>query len=430
MELWKQFPRLMKFYHWKVNLLFSQRAIIYNYFRKGGFMRHIIFREKRIGILFLSFILVLGSLFSQTNVQVKKYAVVIKDANIRSMPSVQGEIIYLARAGEKLEVLDDLGTWLKVKIPSVGTGFVWSKLVRIEVEKVLKPVAPPPKPTTPPGPKPNLKPSPQPQTARFGLSFNFNYALVSPDDFNATVVYFNGLTSEFQDIMIGAGYSASIDHPLEKLTHMLGGAVEGKFFINPNIALGLGFSYVSGSKTSSTILTKDSTEAFTSTSTLKASIFAPYFGVSFLVPSQMLSLEFFAHAGYFMGNFSQTYTGEFMSAYSFDFGDMEKSTLGFMGGVRLNINLQSNMGIFLMGKYTMVKFKDIPGKLILTSGGSTNSYTGAVYYYESHIISNWYPMLWVYDTLPSPHPSWMRNPRKAEFDFSGLYLGAGFFFRF
>ena len=394
-----------------------------------------IFSGKRTGILFLVFALFLGSLFSQGNVQqeVRKYAVVIKDANIRSMPSTQGEIIYVAKAGEKLEVLEDLGTWFKVRVPSVGTGFVWSKLVRIEVEKVLKPVAPPSKPSsppTPPSPKPTLQPSPQPQTARFGLSFNFNYALVSPDDFNASVNYFNGIAEEFKTLFSGAGYTSSIDHPIEKLTHMLGGAVEGKFFINPNIALGLGFSYMTGSKNSSTTLTSGSTEVYTSESTLKASILAPYLGLSFLVPAQMLSIEFFANAGYFMGTFSQTYKGEFILPYSFTYEDMKKSTFGFMGGVNLNINLQPNMGIFVTGKYTLAKFKDIPGKMTIMTGGPTDTKTGTVYYYEQHVISNWYPSIWVFDTPPSPLPTDMRNLRKAEFNFSGFYLGAGFFFRF
>ena len=395
-----------------------------------------IFSGKRTGILFLVFALFLGSLFSQGNVQqeVRKYAVVIKDANIRSMPSTQGEIIYVAKAGEKLEVLEDLGTWFKVRVPSVGTGFVWSKLVRIEVEKVLKPVAPPSKPSsppTPPGPKPTLKPSPQPQTARFGLSFNFNYALVSPDDFNASVGYFNGIADNWKALLASAGYSPSIDHPLEKLTHMLGGAVEGKFFINPNIALGLGFSYMTGSKNSSTTLTTGSTDFYTSESTLKASILAPYLGLSFLVPAQMLSIEFFANAGYFMGTFSQAYKGNFMStSYTFNYEDMKKSTLGFMGGVKLNINLQPNMGIFLMGKYTMAKFKDIPGKMVITFSGTTDTITGTVYYYEQQVFSNWYPSIWVFDTPPPSTPPGMRNLRKAEFNFSGFYLGAGFFFRF
>ena len=397
-----------------------------------------IFSGKRTGILFLVFVFFLGSLFSQGNVQqeVKKYAVVIKDANIRSMPSTQGEIIYVAKAGEKLEVLEDLGTWLKVRIPSVGTGFVWSKLVRIEVEKVLKPVTPPPKPTTPPtppSPKPAMKPSPQPQMAKFGLSFNFNYALVSPDDFNATVGYFNGIAEDWKSFLSSVGYSPSIDHPLEKLTHMLGGAVEGKFFINPKIALGLGFSYMTATKNSSTTLTltTGSMDFYASKSTLKASILAPYLGVSFLVPAQMLSIEFFADAGYFMGNFSQTYTGNFMThSYTFNYEDMKKSTLGFMGGVKLNINLQPNMGIFLMGKYTMAKFKDIPGKETLTFGSTTDTITGTVYYYEQHFHLNWYPMIWVFDTPPPSPPSDVRNLRKAEFNFSGFYLGAGFFFRF
>ncbi len=385
---------------------------------KGGFMKEIL---KNFTLALAVFAVFSGLVFSQTNVQVKKYAVVIKDANIRSMPSVQGEIIYLARAGEKLEVLDDLGTWLKVKIPSVGTGFVWSKLVRIEVEKVLKPVAPPPKPTTPPGPKPNLKPSPQPQTARFGLSFNFNYALVSPDDFNANIDLFNGILSELQP-----RYSdSSVDHPLEKLDHLLGGEVEGKFLLNPNLALSLGFTYLSASKNTSTTLTAGSRKVFGEESTLKATIFAPYVGVNFIFPSSLISLEFFAHAGYFMGNFYQTHDVWKLGPFVFD--EMKKSTPGFMGGLRLNINLHPNIGVFMAGKYTLVKFKDIPGKL--TAPGSIYK-TGTVYYYKQLEISQWYPSIWVYDTLPSPIPPWMKSPRKAEFDFSGLYLGAGFFFRF
>ncbi len=81
-------------------------------------------------------------------VQVKKWAVVISaGANIRTMPSTKGEIIYVAKFGEKLKLAEDLGVWLKVKLKDGRTGFVWSKLVRVEIEKIVK-EAPTAQPTT------------------------------------------------------------------------------------------------------------------------------------------------------------------------------------------------------------------------------------------------------------------------------------------
>ncbi len=81
-------------------------------------------------------------------VQVKKWAVVVSaGANIRTMPSTKGEIIYVAKFGEKLKLAEDLGVWLKVKLKDGRTGFVWSKLVRVEIEKIVK-EAPTAQPTT------------------------------------------------------------------------------------------------------------------------------------------------------------------------------------------------------------------------------------------------------------------------------------------
>ena len=65
----------------------------------------------------------------------KKYAVIIvQEASIRSLPSSEGEILFVASKGEKLEILEDLGTWLKVRREDGVVGYVWSKLVGIEIE--------------------------------------------------------------------------------------------------------------------------------------------------------------------------------------------------------------------------------------------------------------------------------------------------------
>ncbi len=121
---------------------------------------------RRLTSLFLGIVLLLslGFSYAQGNVQVKKWAVITSAAsNIRSMPSKSGEIIHVAKRGDRLEVLEDLGIWLRVKLPDGRVGFVRSGEVRVEVEKVVKSAPPaqakPSRPTyTPPssGAKPTV----------------------------------------------------------------------------------------------------------------------------------------------------------------------------------------------------------------------------------------------------------------------------------
>lgn len=99
-----------------------------------------ILRKKGIiyPLIFLLLVFFTG-LSNPLNAQIeKKYAVVIgSGANIRSAPSTKGEIVYVAKSGEKMEMLEDLGTWIKVKTQTGVEGYVWVKLVRIEVEKIV-----------------------------------------------------------------------------------------------------------------------------------------------------------------------------------------------------------------------------------------------------------------------------------------------------
>ena len=384
------------------------------------------------GLVFLVFGLALGMLFSQGNLQqeVRKYAVVMKDANIRSMPSTQGKILYVARSGEKLEVLEDLGTWIKVRIPTGGTGFVWAKLVRIEIEKILKPAPKPVAPPTPTSAKPSPKPSVVTNQAKFGFDFNFNYAMVSPGDFNVLPEGMDNYLKEWKVFHESiTGKTAQIDHPMEKLSHMIGGGIEAKYFFTPNVALGLGFSYFTGSKTSTSTLTSESSEVAHATLNSKASILTPYIGASFVIPaSDIFSAEVFLDGGFFMGNFSfDGGTGSGSLNYSFKLTNVKKSTLGFIGGAKLNFHIQPNMGIFLVGKYTLAKFKDLKGDFEDSAGVSRS---GDVYYYECNMcILSIYPMLEAFEEDPSSY-FWVKNARKAEFNFSGFYFGLGFFYRF
>ncbi len=99
-----------------------------------------------LGFLFLA--LALSPVFAQT---VKKYAIVkVSAANIRSAPSKNGSIVHVAMNGEKLELVEDLGTWLKVRTKTGIVGFVYSPLVQVEIEKVVAPAEQPPSQQPPP----------------------------------------------------------------------------------------------------------------------------------------------------------------------------------------------------------------------------------------------------------------------------------------
>lgn len=88
-------------------------------------------------ILVLTFISFLNPVNAQTE-EVKKYAVALEMSNVRSRPSVEGKIVFVARPGERMEILDDLGTWFKVKRKTGEVGYIFARLVRVEVVKYIK----------------------------------------------------------------------------------------------------------------------------------------------------------------------------------------------------------------------------------------------------------------------------------------------------
>ncbi len=376
----------------------------------------------------LGFVFLLSLAFAQQTVEVKKYAVAVKDANIRSMPSTQGQIIAVARAGDKMEVVEDLGTWLKVRTPSGQVGYVWSKLVRVEVERTVK-TPPPPKPaSTPPQAPPVNRPSPMRMTApssmeaKFGFSFNFTYALVNPDDFNALGKFYNGQFNYAKSMVP----NLSIDHPIEGLKHMMGGEVEGKYFLSPNFSLGLGFSYMSGSKSSDTTLSDPAGNYEKLSQDLKASYFGPHISLAGHFPSGVADLEAFVYGGYYFGSFTMDYnmaTSFGPTAYLKN-DNMKKGALGFGGGLRIGLKISPTAGIMLSGKYSYLKFTNIEGDFT----SNYDSYHGTLYYVE--LNAPWedkgYSML--FETQPTG--GGILSSRKAELNFSGFYLSGGFFLRF
>ncbi len=85
-----------------------------------------------ITVLFL-----LSPVLKADKVVEKDYAVVSSSgANIRYKATTKSPVIYVAHYGERLELIEDLGGWMKVKLSDGRIGFVWGPLVKIEKEKV------------------------------------------------------------------------------------------------------------------------------------------------------------------------------------------------------------------------------------------------------------------------------------------------------
>ncbi len=384
-------------------------------------------------IFFAFALLGLASLaFSQATAG-RKYAVVLKTANVRSQPTTQASILFVAQPGERLEVLDDLGTWIKVRRKDGTIGYLWAKLARIEIERIISPS----KAQTPSQPKATVPPSATTQSSphtiltserrKFALSFNFSYAFVDPKEFNANSEYINGFLKEWKAFFEDLGASTRLGEPLKGMKNLLGGGLEARFMPVKNLGIGLGFSMFSGKAEGKGTLTIESggSEEIYFNQNRKATIYAPYFSLHFLYPSPAVTLDAFAGAGYFMGNFSEKFDYEFMGPGYWTMDNIKKSSLGFLGGLGLEFNLSQNIGLFLQGKYFLAKFKDMEGDF----KNDRQSLHGDVYYMEVKGDLGWYPLMSIFETPPSPSSN-QRNIKKAEFDFSGFYLGAGLVIKF
>ncbi len=383
---------------------------------------------RRISLLLLAVVLVF-SLFAQASIE-KNYVVALRSANVRALPSTQGDIIHTMAPGEKAELLENLGEWLKIRLADGKIGYVWSRVVRLETVKVTK--SPSPSPLRTPASSPSTSP-PAPSQARFGLSFNFQYAIVNPEDFNANVETLNAYLNYLSQIPEYS--SASIDHPLEGLKRLLGGGVEVNYRLNRNLGINAGLAYFTASKSSDSTLSlthMNDTLELTYSTEFKSRISAPYIGLSFTLPSRFVELETFGNVAFLMGNFYHQAGMESrlnsapLDSYWEKYDNMKKSTVGFMAGANLRFKFNEKMGIYLGGKYILANFKDLEGDYSNAAGESLH---GNVYRVEISFLGiGTRPVLYIATEPPSDHA--IVKVQRAKFNFSGFYFNLGFFSRF
>ncbi len=371
-------------------------------------------------------VLVFASLvFSQT-IRERRYAVALRQTNVRVQPSTDATIAFVAQPGERMELLENLGDWLRVRRKDGTVGYVWVKLVRIEVERII---------STAPQPAAVSKKSSNPSSAarkdkKFEINANFHWGSVNPTQFNVDTETLNRLITYWNNNL--AGGTVELDQPLEEMKSLKGGDAEVVFYPLKPLGVGIGFSLFSGRKnmTSTTTYTSDFDSSVLQdqySEDLEAKISAPYMALHFRYPLRIVDINAFVGAGFYTGEFKLNFDHiDFLGRSYYDhLENIKKSTMGFLAGIKIQVCFTGNLGFYLMAKYNRMKFKDMEGDYLSTNYRES----GKVYYYEGrHPMLGWLPLVAVFSSVPS-EPD-MRNAKPAEFDFSGVFWGAGISLRF
>lgn len=128
---------------------------------------------------------------------------------------------------------------------------------------------------------------------------------------------------------------------------------------------------------------------------------------------------FSIHGGvdYLMGNLTHTYTFQSSSFSSSRQEELKCNTIGYHGGISIDINFSSNVSLVLEGSYRIADFKNWKGSVESSDSGN---FDGELYYYEyeSLYYEKYFPRMWVWSMTPSS--SYYQNVRLARINLSGF----------
>jgi uncharacterized protein YgiM (DUF1202 family) len=119
--------------------------------------------------------------------------VVTNTLNVRSAPSLDGEILTQVKKGERLAMLEDGESWIRIRLDDGTTGWVSRSLITVDGEKVAKAAKKPRKSSCPPDSDFTFAKSPTPSfseaaTAKHGLVVVEAYVNVKGDVTSTKIV--------------------------------------------------------------------------------------------------------------------------------------------------------------------------------------------------------------------------------------------------
>jgi opacity protein-like surface antigen len=194
---------------------------------------------------------------------------------------------------------------------------------------------------------------------------------------------------------------------------------------SPNFSLALGSGYIIATKSSQLNIPYDTTSYYEKWAPGVSAIPITLTFYYYLPVGNSARIFIDAGAGYYFGKYTDkrhiVFLGEADATWDMSGGNGP----GFHGGVGLEIDLASNIGLVVevRGRYASLSGFNGTEKI-----GSVTS-SGDLYYYEGNILGvGIYPTIEVDTEMPSG--TGVSNARKAKLDLSGFCAVAGFVFRF
>ncbi len=388
--------------------------------------------------------------------QGKEYAVVtVSAANVRSGPATSYSVIYVAKAGEKFEVLEKVNSWYKIKIGPDKEGYIWANLVRIEVEQVKeKPAEKPSAPSQPP--QPAQKPA-----AKISVMFEVfgGYSFLNPADLNlhsdawdkSVHFYFHKYLEflESQNFISNLELQDEGAFPTIKNAIPLGARV--KFLVGKSFAFGLGVGYMSKTASATPTFTANynyggnpQTASYSfSDFSLSLSAVNPNITLHYVIPEAAggeFGFEFYAGVGLLLAKakFSRELNVEYPSIQinSVMERDGDGKGISVHAGLQGNFMLTENTGIFLAGEYLYGKVKKLTGLTTFRSHTvtSTEDRTSSTQYEGEWYITDFNGSeAWgsVYYEYPENNPNLIdHKTRDFVLDLSSVRLLLGLFIKF
>ena len=224
---------------------------------------------------------------------------------------------------------------------------------------------------------------------------------------------FNNLINGYRD------YSSAADYYINwpKLGMMMEFGAEILLNFTQNIGLGIGAGYITkknvgeyGSQDPSFQVDYDREYGF------KVIPISGNLHLRFL-STKLFGFSINSGVDYLMGNLTHTYTFQSGSGSSSRREEVKCNTIGYHGGISIDINFSSRVSLVLEGSYRFADFKEWKGSV---DSPDTGNFDGELYYYEyeSAYYEAYYPRIWVWSGAPSA--SYYRNVRLARINLSGF----------
>ena len=310
---------------------------------------------------------------------------------------------------------------------------------------------------------------------------------INGGDLNGAIRDYKELIKDLNDYYYGTDHSAD----WKELSWIQNFKGEVLFNLSPNFSIGLGFEYLTKKNKGTITFSEDNSDTiyengyyytysridnYSEEPSYKLVAIPVTLNIYYFMPfSKKVEAFFVGGIGYYFGTLTYDnpyqsdidYKEDYYSAaddtylFSWVEDDLDEgtgtykatcNTIGFHGGMGVDIKLSSNISLVAEGIYRYVKFNDWEGSWSdewtyddrwgwsdavegydEASGSASDEWSGKIWYYdeyENSDIGKWYKKMELPDRDPMPLEGKIKNVRQAEINLNGFSLRIGIKFSF